>query len=105
MPTQPTIAAILFPGFELLDVFGPLEAFGMLAEAGQCKILTVAETAGAVASRQGPKTIVDFSFDDCPALDLFLVPGGQGTRKEISNERMLGWLRERAQSTALVTSV
>ncbi|MGC1676970.1 MAG: DJ-1/PfpI family protein [Candidatus Binataceae bacterium] len=105
MPTQPTIAAVLFPGFELLDVFGPLEAFGMLAEAGQCKILTVAETAGAIASRQGPRTIADFSFDDCPALDLFLVPGGQGTRKEITNDRMLGWLRERAQSTALVTSV
>ncbi len=104
MPTQ-TIAAILFPGFELLDVFGPLEAFGMLAEEGQCKVLTVAETAGAVASRQGPRTLVDFSFDDCPPLDLFLVPGGQGTRKEITNERMLGWLRERAKSTALVTSV
>ncbi len=28
-----------------------------------------------------------------------------GTRKEITNERMLGWLRERAASTALVTSV
>jgi len=105
MPAQQTIAAILFPGFELLDVFGPLEAFGMLAETGQCKILTVAESAGAVASRQGPRALADFGFDDCPPLDVFLVPGGMGTRKEISNGRMLGWLRERAQTAALVTSV
>jgi len=105
MPAQQTIAAILFPGFELLDVFGPLEAFGMLAETGQCEILTVAESAGAVASRQGPRALADFGFDDCPPLDVFLVPGGMGTRKEISNGRMLGWLRERAQTAALVTSV
>jgi len=28
------VAALLFDGFELLDVFGPLEAFGHLAESG-----------------------------------------------------------------------
>ena len=78
MPTQQTIAAILFPGFELLDVFGPLEAFGMLAEEGQCKVLTVAESAGAVASRQGPKTLVDFSFDDCPRARLVSGSGRAG---------------------------
>ncbi|MGH7780336.1 MAG: DJ-1/PfpI family protein [Candidatus Binataceae bacterium] len=105
MPTHQTIAAVLFPGFELLDVFGPLEAFGMLAEKDQCKILTLAENAGAVASRQGPRVVADFGFDDCPALDLFLVPGGMGTRTEIINQRMLAWLRERAKTTALMTSV
>jgi len=100
-----TIAAILFGGFELLDVFGPLEAFGMLAESGKCKVLTVGENGGAVASRQGPRTATDHSFDDCPPLDIFLVPGGLGTRTEASNDRFLKWIRERAQSARFVMSV
>ena len=50
-----SVAALLFDGFELLDVFGPLEAFGHLAESGKCRLITVAERAGAIASRQGPR--------------------------------------------------
>jgi transcriptional regulator GlxA family with amidase domain len=105
MASQDTIAAVLFGGFELLDVFGPLEAFGMAAEAGKCKVVTVAENSGAVRSRQGPTSLADYGFDDCPHLDLFLVPGGLGTRKQITNQRMLAWLRERAASADVVMSV
>jgi transcriptional regulator GlxA family with amidase domain len=100
-----TVAAILFPGFELLDVFGPLEAFGMLAEAGKCKVVTVGEQGGAVASRQGPRTATDFSFANCPQLDQFLVPGGMGTRTAVASQRLLGWLCEHAASAQLVMSV
>lgn len=105
MTSPDTIAAVLFEGFELLDVFGPLEAFGMAAEAGRCKLVTVAERAGAVKSRQGPSAIADYGFDDCPHLDLFLVPGGMGTREAVNNDRMLTWLRERERSAATVMSV
>jgi transcriptional regulator GlxA family with amidase domain len=105
MASPETIAAVLFEGFELLDVFGPLEAFGMAAEAGKCRLVTVAERAGAVESRQGPAAVAEFSFANCPDLDLFLVPGGMGTRKEVNNPRMLAWLRERAALTDLVMSV
>jgi transcriptional regulator GlxA family with amidase domain len=105
MASPDTIAAVLFPGFELLDVFGPLEAFGMAAEAGKCRLVTVAEHAGAVPSRQGPAAVAEFGFGDCPHLDLFLVPGGMGTRKEVNNQPMLEWLREREKSADLVMSV
>ena len=55
-----TLGAILYEGFELLDLYGPLEMFGNLKP--QVEILTVAEGIGAVASFQGPQTIADF-FD------------------------------------------
>ena len=37
-----TIGAVIFPGFELLDLFGPLEMFGMLEDAPDIRV--VAET-------------------------------------------------------------
>ena len=100
-----TFGVVLFEGFELLDVFGPLEAWGMLAATGQCKVTTVAERSGAITSAQGPKAIADFGFADCPHLDLILIPGGIGTREEISNQLLLDWLKARAEKAEVVTTV
>jgi hypothetical protein len=49
-----------FPGFELLDLFGPLEMFGMLEDAPDIRM--VAETMDPVVSRQGPASVVDATF-------------------------------------------
>src|SRR6266852_6176230 len=100
-----TFGVVLFKGFELLDVFGPLEAWGMLANMGQCKVTTVAERGGPVTSAQGPKAIAVFGFADCPHLDLILIPGGIGTREEISNQLLLDWLKARAEKAEVVTTV
>jgi transcriptional regulator GlxA family with amidase domain len=105
MAEQKTLATVLFNGFELLDVFGPLEAFGMYGLFGGPKLITVAERAGAVKSAQGVAAIADHSFDDCPHADLILVPGGMGTRDEANNQRFLNWLATRAADAECVMSV
>ncbi len=105
MPSGKTIGFVLFEGFELLDVFGPCEAFGMLAAQGQGGVVMVAAEAGPVASAQGPKALADHGFADCPHLDLLLVPGGIGTRGEVKNAPLLEWLRARAEQAEFVTSV
>jgi transcriptional regulator GlxA family with amidase domain len=105
MATSRTVGALLFEGFELLDVFGPLEAWGMLAARGECTIVTVAETAGPVASFQGPRAVAEHSLATCPSLDVLLVPGGFGTRREVQNTTLLAWLRQRASEAQVVTSV
>lgn len=98
-----TLGIVLYPKFELLDVYGPAEMFGNLP--GKLKIVMVAEKAGPVASTQGPKVQADYSFEDCPPLDLIMVPGGFGTMSELKNEALLGWLRQRADQAEIVMSV
>jgi transcriptional regulator GlxA family with amidase domain len=106
MASQNTVGVLLFEGFELLDVFGPLEAWGMHAAAGgACTIVTAAEKAGAVKSAQGPRAIADYALTDCPRIDVMLVPGGIGTRREVCNDAVLGWIRKRAAEAEIVTSV
>src|SRR5689334_25249571 len=78
-----TIGILLYPKFELLDVYGPAEIFGNLP--GKLKVVMVAEKAGPVASAQGPQVVADYGFEDCPQLDLLLVPGGFGTLSQFSN--------------------
>ena len=103
MGSKRTLGMVLFEGFELLDVFGPLEMFGLAAE--HFEIRLIAERGGVVDSRQGPKSVCDDSFNTAPAIDVLLVPGGIGTRGEVNNPVMLNWLKERSQQAELVASV
>jgi transcriptional regulator GlxA family with amidase domain len=101
-----TLGALLFPGFELLDVFGPLEVFGNRNLATPLfDIVTVAEVPGLVESAQGPRSEAQRGLDDCPALDVLFVPGGLGTRREVDNPKLTSWVRERAATAELVLSV
>ena len=103
MASKRTLGVVLFEGFELLDVFGPLEMFGLAAD--HFEIRLISESGGVVASRQGPKSVCDDSFNTAPAIDVLLVPGGIGTRGEVNNPVMLNWLKERSQQAELVASV
>ena len=98
-----SLGIVLFDGFELLDVFGPLEMIGMYPET--FSLYMVAEHSGAIASAQGPKSVIDQVFSDNVQYDILLVPGGQGTRGEVDNPVILEWLRQQSKGAKIVTSV
>lgn len=98
-----TLGVVVFTGFELLDVFGPLEMFGNLT--GVVEVAMVAQTKGAVASAQGPAAVADYDFTDAPHFDLLLVPGGIGTRTEVDNPALLEWLAQRVRTAEIAMSV
>jgi len=98
-----TLCAILYDNFELLDLYGPLEMFGQLKP--DIEIVTVAEESGPVASFQGPKTMAEFNYQNCPSLDLILLPGGFGTVKELDNQAIISFLKERVPGAKVTMSV
>lgn len=98
-----TVGAIFFEGFELLDIFGPLEMFGVLPD--QFEIVAVGERVGAVASAQRTSAMVEQTFAGAPPLDVMLLPGGIGTRREAKNPAMLDFLRARAKHAEIVASI
>jgi len=98
-----TVGTLLFPGFELLDVFGPLEMFGAPTE--DFSLEMVAEESGPVASRQGSKAIADISLTDAEPYDILLIPGGLGVRTEVGNTTLIDWLRRHAEASKIVATV
>jgi len=100
-----TLGAILYEGFEILDLYGPLEMFGSLPLNDRIKIITVAEKTGPVSSFQGPQTVAEYGYQNCPKLDLILLPGGFGTLRELENQTIISFLRERAPSAKIIMSV
>jgi len=101
-----TIGLLLFDDAEELDFVGPWEVFGMAAsEKPELTLCTVAEKAGLVRGAKGLKVIADYSFADAPKLDILLVPGGRGTRREVSNRTLIDWIAAVAPGCSWVTSV
>ena len=98
-----TLGILLFPEFETLDVFGPLQMFGMLPE--QISIVLIAEKQGLVKSNQGQEVLAEFDWQNAPHLDFLLVPGGKGTRREVNNQQLLHWIKSRAISAELILFV
>jgi len=98
-----TIGALVFPEFELLDMYGPLEMFGLLRD--DVEIRMVAESRDPVRSSPGPGTAVDDLTADRNDYDILIVPGGRGSRREVENDALLDWLRVAASKAELVTSV
>ncbi|MCB1704864.1 MAG: DJ-1/PfpI family protein [Halioglobus sp.] len=97
------LAVLLFEGFELLDVFGPLEMLGHLG--GELDISLVAESTGPVRSAQGPAACSERSFADSDDYDIVLVPGGIGTRREVDNPACIDWIARSASRARYTASV
>jgi transcriptional regulator GlxA family with amidase domain len=58
-----------------------------------------------VTATGGLRVIPDTTIDDCPTLDVLVVPGGWGVRSEIRNARLIDWIAERGRKAETLTSV
>ncbi|NOQ32274.1 MAG: DJ-1/PfpI family protein [Helicobacteraceae bacterium] len=103
LKTKLVLGVLLFEGFELLDVCGPLEIFGRASEHFEIKL--VSELSGDVKSAQSVKLVTDHSFSDDENYDMLLIPGGVGTRVLVNSEATLTWLKNNTPKAQLVASV
>ncbi len=102
------IAILLFDDVEVLDFAGPFEVFsvtGTRSGAEPFNVYTVAETKRPIDARNQLSINPRYGFDDCPAPDILLVPGGKGTRVEMENAKLIDWIRRMSYSAELTLSV
>jgi transcriptional regulator GlxA family with amidase domain len=101
-----TIGILLLAGVEEMDFVGPWEVFTSAIDGlREERVLTVAERVQRILREKGMRVIPDFSYREAPALDVVLVPGGSGARREITNPATVDWLRATAASCTWVASV
>jgi transcriptional regulator GlxA family with amidase domain len=108
MPTTLTLAILIFDDVEVLDFWGPFEVLSVanrFTDPPAFNVLTVAEKAGPVVTRGGLSVNPHHLLADCPKPDLLLVPGGQGTRKEMHNSVLIDWIRQVSVKAELLLSV
>jgi putative intracellular protease/amidase len=102
MPANPLptkIGVVIFPGFQLLDWAGPLDALNILSNSHTLTLCTIAATLDPVPTQnfvqdeqgsQFSQSIVPtHTFENAPEdLEMLLLPGGLGARGPKSDEWM-----------------
>jgi len=98
---------LVFDEVEELDFVGPWEMVAMWSKVagGPSKCLTVAQSVAPVTCAKGLSINPHFSFADCPQLDYLLVPGGQGTRREVNNRLLLEFVMAQSRTCKALLSV
>jgi transcriptional regulator GlxA family with amidase domain len=108
------VGILIFPDVEILDFCGPFEVFASATLPAETEggpetrlfaVFTVAERSELVACRGGLLVQPNHTLADHPPLDLVVVPGGFGTRREQENPVVLDWIARQRRSGALTTSV
>jgi transcriptional regulator GlxA family with amidase domain len=110
---QKRVGIVIFDDVEVLDFCGPFEVFSAVRlnedkrreEPSPFEVLLVAEKLSPVRAGGGMQVLPQHSFQSCPRLDILVVPGGWGTRRELDNPAMLDWLRQRAAEVETLASV
>lgn len=82
---------VLFNGFETLDAFGPAEVIGKLDQF--YKLGFYSESGGIVKSAQNIK-VETLPLGEIKAGGILLIPGGQGTRKEVNNRALIELIKK-----------
>jgi transcriptional regulator GlxA family with amidase domain len=97
------IAIPLFPRFTALDGVGPYE---VLQRIPTFDVTFVGHERGEVRSENGMLGLVaDATFEELPAPDAIVFPGGVGTRPLEHDARVLDWVRAAHATTRYTTSV
>ncbi len=98
-----TLAALVFPGFQTLDFFGPIEMLGDVGD--EIEIVTVAKSGKPVPSYHGQKIVVDSLLSEKNDYDLLLIPGGDSALIEAEDEELMQWIREASENAERVMAV
>jgi transcriptional regulator GlxA family with amidase domain len=107
-----TVGILIFDDVEVLDFCGPFEVFSVTRRLGEVsdehklfQVVTIAEEERIINCRGGLLVKPDATIENHLPLDILVVPGGYGTRREVHNQHLLDWIDAQDKQTRLTTSV
>jgi transcriptional regulator GlxA family with amidase domain len=110
---QKRVGIVIFPEVEVLDFCGPYEVFSVVRlneerrreDPSPFQVILVAEQGDPVTTAGGMRVLPHCTLTDCPPLDILVVPGGWGTRREIKNEVLIAWIAQRGRQVETLAGV
>jgi len=106
-----SVGIYVFDEVEVLDFAGPFEVFSTASRVARkldatapFAVTLVADTRRTVRARGGLGVVSQASFDEHPAFDVLIVPGGEVSR-EMERADLTAWIAREAPKTTLTASV
>ena len=105
------VGILIYPDVEVLDFAGPYEVFTTASRVAArdfaCEpfnVFSVAQNKSAIRARAGLTVVPDYSFEDCPKIDILIIPGGV-VEAEMNNPTVLEWIKNADQTSVITASV
>ena len=112
------LGVVIFPGFALLDIAGPLQFFNQLSAVKPFELSIIAKSMEPVGTtppehvcrdtefRQiGERWLPTHTFDTAPDLDILLIPGGLGARDETTFNDVGAFVKQRYPNVKYLLTV
>ena len=99
------LGVYIFKDAEIVDFAAPYGVFSVARRLDpELDVFMIADAMRPVQAQAGFTVVPNYSFNDAPDIDAFLIPGGFGTRQETHNKRLHNYIRSLPE-TCLITSV
>ena len=101
------LGLVLYEGVQPMDVIGPWEVLAIWKKVldAPIEMYLTSEKGGLVKCDDDIILSAHCLFEDCPALDYLIVPGGRGRREQADNERLIAFIQAKAKSADKVISI
>lgn len=106
------VGILVFPGVEVLDFSGPFEVFSVASRVSKrdlgieqpFKVSLIGVSRDTIEARHGMGILPHYGFNDAPAVDLLIVPGGLMSQP-LACEVTHAWVKHVSDVAALTASV
>jgi len=107
------VGILIFDDVEVLDFCGPFEVLSVTRldeekrreEPSPFDVTLVAKGESPITTTGGMRVVPDHTLENSPPLDILVVPGGWGTRREAGNGGLLEWIVARSNEVETIASV
>lgn len=102
----PTIGLLMYNGVLTTEVTAAADVFTKPTEDGKqlFNVITIAETEKPIVSEEGLKIVPDYTFENCPELEVLFVPSAYDMYAQVHNEKIVEFIKEKNKETKYTVS-
>ncbi len=102
----PTIGLLMYNGVLTTEVTAAADVFTKPTEDGEqlFNVIEIAETAHPIVSEEGLELVPDYTFENCPKLDVLFVPSAYDMYAQVHNAKIVEFIQEKNKETIYTVS-
>ncbi len=104
------VGILLFDDVQVTDFTGPFDVFSVAGRGPGAtgeppfSVFTISREPN-VRCAGGLRVTTDYTLGEHPLIELLVVPGGNGTRREENNPELLEWIKRAAEASEIAATV
>lgn len=102
----PIIGLLMYDGVLTTEVTATIDVFAKPNKEGKqlFNVVTIAETSDPIVSEEGLTIVPDFTFENCPKLDVLFVPSAYDMYTQVHNPKIVNFIKEQDKNTKYTVS-